>query len=389
MIDGAPDGRPSLALLPSGLRDLLPPEAEAEAEAVAALSACFAGHGYERVEPPLLEFEDSLLAGSGAAVAEAVFRTVDPESHRMMGLRPDMTPQVARIAATRLAAAPRPLRLAYAGQCVTFRAGQLTSDRQIPQAGIELIGIDRPEADAEVVAVGAEALAGLGVERVSFDLTVPSLAPTLIEEGGVRAADRDRLLRALDRKDVASVRRDGAPIAEQLEALLLASGPARRALAAIATAALPPRARALCERLRATVDAIAARVPELRLTIDPLEFRGWRYHTGVHVAIYAAGRHEELGRGGRYGGGDGGDEPACGLTLFPAAILRAAPRRPRRRRVFLPYGTPTAVGAGLRRIGFATVAALAPDEAASVEARRLGCTHLLQGREPIALREPG
>ncbi len=375
---------PNLALLPSGLRDLLPPEAEAEAEAVAAINACFAAHGYERVEPPLLEFEDSLLSGSGAAVAEAVFRTVDPESHRMMGLRPDMTPQVARIAATRLSASPRPLRLAYAGQCVTLRAGQLTSDRQIPQAGIELIGIDRLEADAEVVTVGAEALAALGIDRMSFDLTLPPLAPALVVEGGVRAEDRDPLLRALDRKDVASVRRHGSPIAETLEALLLAAGPAPKALEAIGRAWLPPGARLLCERLRATVDAILSRSPGLRLTVDPLEFRGWRYHTGVHVAIYAQGRHEELGRGGRYGGGAGG-EPACGLTLSPAAILRAAPRRPRRRRVFLPYGTPSAIGTGLRRIGFATVAALDPGEDAAAEARRLGCTHLLQGREPVVL----
>ena len=380
---GGPSDERSRALLPSGLRDLLPPEAEAEAEAVAAINACFAGHGYERVEPPLLEFEDSLLAGSGAAIAEAVFRTIDPESHRMMGLRPDMTPQVARIAATRLAESPRPLRLAYAGQCVTLRAGQLTSDRQIPQAGIELIGIDRPEADAEVVTVGAEALAALGMDRVSFDLTLPPLAPALIAEGGVREGERDLLLRALDRKDVASVRRHGSPIAETLEALLLAAGPATRALETIERAALPPGARRLCDRLRETVEAILSRAPELRLTIDPLEFRGWRYHTGVHVAIYALGRHEELGRGGRYGGA--GDEPACGLTLFPAAILRATPQRPRRRRVFLPYGTPPAVGAGLRRIGFATVAALDPDGPPAHEAKRLGCTHLLQGREPVAL----
>ena len=374
------------ALLPSGLRDLLPPEAEAEAEAVAAIGACFASHGYERVEPPLLEFEDSLLSGPGAAVAEAVFRTVDPESHRMMGLRPDMTPQVARIAATRLAESPRPLRLAYAGQCVTLRAGQLTSDRQIPQTGIELIGIDRPDADAEVVTVGAEALAFLGVDRMSFDLTLPPLAPALVVEGGVRGEDREPLLRALDRKDVASVRRHGSPIADTLEALLLAAGPAARALEAIERAAVPPGARLLCDRLRETVDAILTRSPELRLTIDPLEFRGWRYHTGVHVAIYAQGRHEELGRGGRYGGGAAG-EPSCGLTLFPAAILRASPRRPRRRRVFLPYGTPPPVGVGLRRIGFATVAALGPDGHPAAEARRLGCTHLLQGREPIALGE--
>src|SRR3954465_9244344 len=106
---------PNSALLPAGLRDLLPPDAETEASAVEALMTVFAAHGYQRVKPPLLEFEDSLLAGSAAALADQTFRIMDPDSQRMMGLRADTTPQVARIATTRLGAAPRPLRLSYAG----------------------------------------------------------------------------------------------------------------------------------------------------------------------------------------------------------------------------------------------------------------------------------
>ena len=86
---------------------------------------CSPRFGYQRVKPPLLEFEDSLLAGSGAAVAEQTFRLMDPDSQRMMGLRADTTPQVARIATTRLAGAPRPLRLSYAGQCLRVRGSQL------------------------------------------------------------------------------------------------------------------------------------------------------------------------------------------------------------------------------------------------------------------------
>src|ERR1700729_3242665 len=135
------------ALLPAGLRDLLPPDAETEAASVEALMEVFAGHGYARVKPPLLEFADSLLAGAGAAVAEQTFRLMDPDSQRMMGLRADTTPQVARIAATRLAAAPRPLRLSYAGPCLRVRGTQIAPDRQVGQTGIELIGHDSPEAD--------------------------------------------------------------------------------------------------------------------------------------------------------------------------------------------------------------------------------------------------
>src|SRR5690242_14413404 len=201
------------ALLPAGLRDLLPAEAETEAASVEALMEVFASHGYQRVKPPLLEFEASLLAGSGAAVAEQTFRLMDPVSQRMMGLRADTTPQVARIATTRLANAPRPLRLSYAGQCLRVRGSQLAPDRQIAQAGIELIGCDNPAADAEIVLVGAEALASVGLTRISFDLTLPTLVPVLLDDAGIEGATRAALTRALDRKDAASVATHGGTLA--------------------------------------------------------------------------------------------------------------------------------------------------------------------------------
>ena len=373
---------PNPALLPAGLRDLLPPDAETEASAVEALMDVFAAHGYQRVKPPLLEFEDSLLAGSGSAVADQTFRLMDPDSQRMMGLRADTTPQVARVAATRLAGAPRPLRLSYAGQCLRVRGTQLAPDRQVAQAGIELIGCDSAEADAETILVAAEALAAVGLTRVSFDLTLPMLTPTLLDDAGMHGPARANLARALDRKDIAAVTELGLSLAPVLTQLLLAAGPADRALAALREARLPAPAAALAERLAEAVAAIRARAPGLRLTIDPVEFRGFRYETGVSVTVYAPGRHEELGRGGRYGGGD--TEPATGLTLYPDAILRVAPSREARVRVFVPAGAPQSDAAALRRQGYATVAALTAVSDETAEARRLGCTHIL--RDGIAAR---
>ncbi len=364
------------ALLPAGLRDLLPPDAETEASAVEAIMDLFAAHGYQRVKPPLIEFEDSLLAGSGLAVADQTFRLMDPDSHRMMGLRADTTPQVARIATTRLGHAPRPLRLSYAGQCLRVRGSQLAPERQVAQAGIELIGCDSPEADAEIVLVGAEALATVGLTRPSFDLTLPNLSPALLDDAGITGAERAALSRALDRKDAAAVTRHGGALAPTLTDLLLAAGPADRALAALRSASLPAAARQLAERLADTVNAIRKQAPDLRLTIDPVEFRGFRYHTGVAVTIYAPGRHEELGRGGRYICGE--SEPATGLTLFPDAVLRAAPERRARDRVFVPAGSDHAAQRALRVAGYATVAALAPCADPLAEARRLGCTHILR-----------
>jgi ATP phosphoribosyltransferase regulatory subunit len=367
---------PNPALLPAGLRDLLPPEAETEASAVEALMGVFAAHGYQRVKPPLLEFEDSLLAGSGMAVADQTFRLMDPDSQRMMGLRADTTPQVARIAATRLRAAPRPLRLSYAGQCLRVRGTQLAPDRQVAQAGIELIGVDSPAADAEIVRVAAEALAAVGLTRVSFDLTLPTLVPILLDEAGITGPDRMVVARALDRKDAAAVAARAGTLAPVLTELLLAAGPADRALEALGAANLPNGAGVLAARVAEVVAVLRSRSPALRLTIDPVEFRGFRYETGISVTIYALGRHEELGRGGRYVCGE--CEPATGITLFPDAVLRAAPARSPRTRVFVPSDAVPDQAAVLREAGYATVQALEPCPEPAAEARRLGCTHILR-----------
>jgi ATP phosphoribosyltransferase regulatory subunit len=332
---------PNPALLPAGLRDLLPPEAETEASAVEALMDVFAAHGYQRVKPPLLEFEDSLLAGSGGAVADQTFRLMDPDSQRMMGLRADTTPQVHHA-----------------------------------QAGIELIGDDSPAADAEIVLVAAEALAAVGLTRVSFDLTLPTLVPALLDDAGLGGPERTALARALDRKDAAAVTARGGALAPVLTQLLLAAGQADRALDALQSAALPKSAGVLAARLATVVAVLRARAPGLRLTIDPVEFRGFRYETGVSVTIYAPGRHEELGRGGRYVCGE--VEPATGLTLFPDAVLRVAPARTPRKRVFVPFDAVPEQAAALRAQGYATVAALDPSGEPAQEAARLGCTHVLR-----------
>ena len=206
------DDTPNPALLPAGLRDLLPPDAETEAAAVEALMDVFAAHGYQRVKPPLIEFEDSLLAGSGAAVAEQTFRLMDPDSQRMMGLRADTTPQVARIATTRLAAAPRPLRLAYAGQCLRVRGSQIAPTARCPGRH-RADRRDSPVADAEIVLVGAEALASVGLTRLSFDLLLPTLVPVLLDDAGITGPARAALARALDRKDAAAVAARGGALA--------------------------------------------------------------------------------------------------------------------------------------------------------------------------------
>jgi len=371
---------PNRALLPAGLRDLLPPEAEAEALAVERLMAAFAAHGYERVKPPLLEFEEGLLSGSGAATAQQTFRLMDPVSQRMMGLRADMTPQVARIAATRLGAAPRPLRLCYAGQVLRVRGTQLEPERQFAQAGIELLGADAPAADAEVILIAAAALEALGLAALSVDLTLPRLSGLLLSAWGAPEAEHGALRAALDRKDAAAVAARAGRAAAPLLALLDAAGPVDRALAALAAAPLPPEARTLAARLAGTVAAIRAAAPAIKLTADPLEFRGFEYHRGLAFTLFTTTSREELGRGGNYLSEGEAGEPGTGLTLYPDVVLRALPPAEPPRLLFVPLGTPAAQAAAAREQGWRTIAGLAAtdDAGARAEARRLGCGAVLR-----------
>ena len=178
------------ALLPAGLQDVLPPEAAHEAATVERLMGNFAGHGYERVKPPLVEFEDSLLSGPGAAMAKRSFRLMDPVSQRMLAVRADMTLQVARIAATRLSRQARPLRLSYAGQVLRVKGSNLRPERQVGQAGVELIGSDSARADAEVILLAAGALSALDVRHLSIDLNLALLVSSTAAGRGLDRARR-------------------------------------------------------------------------------------------------------------------------------------------------------------------------------------------------------
>jgi ATP phosphoribosyltransferase regulatory subunit len=364
------------ALLPPGMRDMLPPDAAIEASVVERMMATLAANGYERVKPPLVEFESSLLGGAGIAMAPDTFRLMDPDSHRMIGIRADMTLQIARIAISRLATSARPLRLAYAGQVLRVRGTELRPARQFGQIGAELIGTDHPAADAEVVVLAGEILAALGVSGVSVDLSVPVLVPSLLAALDVSEDAARRLRLALDHKDAAAIEAEGGDAAPLLRRLTAAAGRADRALELLEAVDLPADAALERARLGDIVQRIRRAAPDLALTVDPVENRGFEYHCGMTFTIFARGLRGELGRGGRYRAGLGqATEPSTGFTLYTDTVLRGVPPAALPRRIYLASGTARPIGVGLRDDGWVTIAALDETDARA-EAARLGCSHV-------------
>jgi ATP phosphoribosyltransferase regulatory subunit len=375
------------ALLPEGFRDVLPPEAAQEAALVARLLAVSAAHGYEPVLPPLAEFEEHLLAGeAGRALARQTFRVMDPISQRMMGVRADMTLQVARIARTRLGASPRPLRLAYAGPVLRVKGSQLRPVRQFMQVGAEVIGSLLPEADAEVIRLGVQSLAAADIPSMSVDLCVPTLVPTIAEALAVDAEAQAKLAAALERRDETALAAIDTRATPLFLSLASASGAAEAAVEKLQALPLPEAAEPDRARLLAVVKLLQSQPFAAGLTVDLVERRGFEYQTGLSFTIYSRAVRGVLGRGGRYrahAGLTGADDPgeaACGVTLFMDTVIEAAPKPTAAARVFVAFGADPAMAAQLRREGFIALAALEPHADPAAEARRMGCTHLLIGQ---------
>ena len=367
-------------LLPEGLEDRLPAAADAAARLTRAALDVMDGHGYDRVQPPTIEFEKSMASRMAGVSLRRMFRFVDPASLRTLALRSDITVQVGRIASTGLAHAARPLRLCYAGQVVTIKGDGLDPTRERLQLGAELVGRDCVAAAGEIVAIAIEALQAAGATGLSVDFTLPDLVDTLAASAlPLDSADITAVRRELDAKDAGGLVAAGG--AAYLP-LLYAVGPFDEAVRRLAEFDTGGVLSSRIDGLR----AIAARVAGMaRLTLDPSERHGFEYQSWFGFTIYADGVPGALGRGGTYSilGRDAGEvEPATGFSLYPDALISAlAGRECSRNILFLPLGHDGEAAARLRAVGWRTRAALSDgDDAAS-----LGCTHRLDGETAVSI----
>lgn len=364
------------ALLPEGLRDRLPAQAEAASRVTRALVDAMRSHGYGRVAPPLAEFRET-LGGDDERSARDLLRFTDPVSQRTLALRPDITRQVGRIATSLLAHAPRPLRLCYAGQVAKLRASQIRPAREMLQVGAELIGSDSVAAAREIVGVAIDALDAAGIGGATVDFTLPDVVDLLAGGPLPVMADRDQLRDELDAKDAGALIRLGA---EAYLPLLRATGPFDRALADLRAF---DTAGVLTRRLDA-LEAIAAPVrSRVNLTLDPTERHGFAYQSWFGFSIFVPGQGDAIGRGGSYAIplGVGEEEPAVGFSLYPDPLIDdgLGGEDIAERRIFLPLGHDPALAASLRADGWQTVAALTDTE----DARRLGCAYVLGADGPV------
>lgn len=372
------------SLLPAGLRDVLAPKAAHEAALLTAVLGYVAARGYEQVKPPLVEFEASMAEAAGPETLASMMRVMDAVSTRTMVLRADMTVQVARIAATRLSQAPRPLRLSYAGDVVRVRGSQLRPDRQFAQAGFELIGPDGVSADVEVLGLVVDGLAALGVRDVSVDLTVPALVPLLCAAHGLDASAQEQVLAATGHHNPDALAGLPEPVAGLLAQLMDAAGEASEVVNTLGTLALPEPCAVLVHRLSAVMQQMQALRPGLSITVDTVERRNFAYHKGVAFTVFAKGARNALARGGRYVTHGANPEPACGATFLMDTLLHLVPDVSPAARVYVPRGDDVdAVVAA----GYVAVPGLDEPKDREAEARLLRCAMIWQDGKAVVLPE--
>ncbi|MFN0249240.1 MAG: ATP phosphoribosyltransferase regulatory subunit, partial [Kofleriaceae bacterium] len=315
--------------LPSGVRDFLPRAAARRRALAGRVLDVFEAWGYARVVTPVFEVADVLERGLGHDGRSQAIRFVEPGTGEIVALRPDITPQIARVVATRLSEIEGPLRLCYEG-AVTRLAGE-RGQREILQAGVELVDAGVPGGDAEVLAVAAAALAAASLPETRLD--IGHVAPARFVLGAAPDDEsRDRISQAIAKKDRVGLRVAAkalpADIAPLAQVLANAWGPAESTLDRVASLAWPSHVAAALAELRAVIAAFGelADRPVPVLTVDLGDLRGFDYYTGVRFAGYASGAPEAVLRGGRYDelvGRYGRPARATGFAIDLEALAQA------------------------------------------------------------------
>jgi ATP phosphoribosyltransferase regulatory subunit len=365
-------------LLPEHIEDVLPAEARAIERLRRDILDLFESHGYELVAPPLLEYVESLLSGTGRDLDLATFKLVDQLSGRMLGVRADHTPQVARIDA-HLLNRQGVARLCYCGSVLHTVPAGMTKMREPIQIGAELYGHAGLEADVEIVRLMIAALKRAGIEHLHIDLGHPTIYRALTEAIGLETEKADALFHAVQQKD--------APAAGELggEALAALTGMNGGVDVIVRARKELPRLPAIAAALNA-LDRVAAQcaAPGVEISVDLAELGGFNYESGLLFAAFTPGSPDAIARGGRYdevGASFGRARPATGFTMDLRQLAGLRKDASKRKAILAPCADDDSLAKAieeLRAAGEIVVVDLPGHESAREE---LGCDRTIEKKD--------
>lgn len=331
-------------LLPENIADILPSEARKIEDLRRILLDRFQAYGYELVMPPMLEYLDSLLTGSGQDLNLKTFKLVDQISGRTLGLRADMTPQVARIDA-HLLNRQGVTRLCYAGSILHTRAAAGSSSREQLQLGAEIYGHSGWEADLEIQALLNDVLNLSQVGEITLDMSHAGLLTAILGDFSPKPESLEALYSSLQTKDLPFLNEVLLDWPSEVKSAVLAlanlSGSPKKVLEQ-ASQNLPKTAsvKAALDELERLCAAVANLPNSPQLNLDLSDLKGYQYHSGVMFAAYVEGLPVAIARGGRYdmvGKAFGRSRPATGFSLDIMTLARISKKDSRKTAILAPW----------------------------------------------------
>lgn len=371
-------------LLPEYIEDVLPPEAWRMERIRRQALELFQRYGYQLVIPPLLEYVDSLLTGTGHDLDLSTFKLVDQLSGRHMGIRADITPQAARIDA-HLMNRRGVNRVCYAGTALRTLPEGMARSRELLQIGAEVYGHGGIESDIEIQHLMLQVLRMAGIQEVTVDLGNVQIFRTLAKLAGLNPEIESNLFSSIQRKDMAAVRDLTSPLApaaaKGLEALLNFSGGAE----VLEKASKQYRNEPVILKALAELNLIGQKLSEYGATVtfDLGELRGYHYHSGIVFAAYAKGFSDALARGGRYdevGKAFGRARPATGFSLDLRELVTGLEPEPPRPAILAPHDNSAELTRLIDRLRESgeTVIIDFPAEDGPSDSAELGCDRVIK-----------
>ncbi len=321
-------------LLPAGLSDILYPNAHIQSKIIENLLDVFSSYGYLRVKPPLVEYEETLLSdGPGEVLKDSTFRVMDPLSQKMLALRSDVTAQISRIASTRLSHLSRPLRLSYSGDILRVKGDSFNMERQKTQVGAELIGPKSEVIDAEIMLVCVKALKSINIDNVTIDINLPFLRKYFLT--GISPSLKHSINQYIDNKDKQSLKKLKFENLNIISELMDVFGDHLNVIKYLQELKSKGILVDIIDHYLTVIDIVRKNDKSIKLSIDPLENRGFKYHTGITFTIFSDKLKGEIAKGGSYNISTG--ETATGCTIYTEKVYPNLMLNLDKDLVYIPY----------------------------------------------------
>jgi ATP phosphoribosyltransferase regulatory subunit len=366
-------------ILPTGFYDLIGADAEIKRKITNALAKLFHANGYLLVNPSTMEFERNLFSKEDEVLKKNSFHVIDPYSKEMLAICPDITLQISRIVTNVTRTHSLPLRLAYVGDVFRVKTSSLQDNRRVTQAGIEIVGCDKLEADIEVLNIIVTSLNQLKIGDYVLNFNLPDLLSIFAEKAKLTADSVKEMREAVNNKDISSLKALFSKQKAVQELILPFEYDTKLLKRLVASLKLPKAAKLLFTRLDKLIAELLCHNPKLKIIIDPLAQSNFEYHSDWSFSVVSTVSDVVLARGGRYSLQKQNDvKDAVGASFYVDQLFNLKNNKADlAKRILVDFDLKQDKIEELQKKGYATVRSLGSAKDAQREAVKLDCSHVL------------